>query len=142
MSAIPVVNGRWSAQVSSALANGAYALSLWDYATNANINNTTIAVQAPPSPAYSGTGTYKEYRDGVLGLQMDAVDEPWAYNNCKINATKNFPGKVVRCTWNEIEIYNSATGVGASATTPNANLANALTALESALKALIAKLTQ
>ena len=74
-------------------------------------------------------------------IMTQDITQADALANCKLNAANN-PSQVVRCTWNDVEIYNSATGVGASATTPNANLANALTALESALKALIGKLGQ
>ena len=102
----------------------------------------------PPKPPVVTLGTYRGYLNGDLFITTANISQSDALANCKLNAGNN-PTSSIRCTWNDIEIYNAPAAPteypymnDAAKVSTNSNLANALTALESALKALIGKLGQ
>ena len=53
-------------------------------------------------------GNYVGYMNGEQFIGTNGISKAEALSNCKLQATNN-PTAVVRCTWNDIEIYSTTT---------------------------------
>lgn len=105
-------------------------LTSWLAQKGVNLEAFEGAYSAKDNPIFSQPsttqvpvkGSYKGYLNGSLFISTASITKEEALENCKKNATNN-PSKSIRCTWNDVEIYSTATAGSATTTTVTRDIA-------------------